>query len=281
MSEPLATAVMRSRIAVALGCVGRLAQHAGRPPSSRRHAGSCRSANRDGRGVYRELGGGPSRQRRAARSHLARVATRLTWQPWSAQGWWVLRKSSLWTCKDRLSGRKPDAPVGHVRALRLAAARRACGSPTAANLLGDLSWPPLFPRNADFAWCMSPLVWNMGGWRNCWSSSPAMPTADASCCASSLWADAACWPMRSKSCGWPVTAMDQPEGLHPGLTLRLGRLLPSLASGCHSHTRRSRAPVRHLRRPPGGRASSHSHPARPQPTPEPPPDNSSSIWLLG
>ena len=37
---------------------------------------------------------------------------RLTWQPWSAQAWWILGKSLLWTCKDRLSGRKPDAPVG-------------------------------------------------------------------------------------------------------------------------------------------------------------------------
>jgi glycosyltransferase involved in cell wall biosynthesis len=61
--------------------------------------------------VYREwasshLGNGEPRQAIRPAWH------RVQYQPWSAQGWWVLLKSLAWACNAWLTGRKPRAPVG-------------------------------------------------------------------------------------------------------------------------------------------------------------------------
>jgi glycosyltransferase involved in cell wall biosynthesis len=109
MSEPLATAVLTagslSRSDVSADACNMLAV-------IRRHAAVLgRAGVRAGMSqVYREwaaehLGNGEPREA------IRPAWNRLTHQPWSAQGWWILGKSIFGACNARLTGRKPRTPV--------------------------------------------------------------------------------------------------------------------------------------------------------------------------
>jgi len=110
LSEPLATAVLEagslSRSNVAADSCNMLTV-------VNRHAAVLGDAGVRAwqRLVYREwaashLGNGEPRQA------IRPAWQRLRHQPWSAQGWWVLLKSTAWACKAWLTGRQPRAPVG-------------------------------------------------------------------------------------------------------------------------------------------------------------------------
>jgi glycosyltransferase involved in cell wall biosynthesis len=110
LSEPLATAVLEagslSRSDVASDARNMLTV-------LRRHAEMLGDIGvRTGMAqVYREwaaghLGNGdPS-------AAIAPAWRRLKCQPWSAQAWWIVLKSTVWACIVRFTGRKPRSPIG-------------------------------------------------------------------------------------------------------------------------------------------------------------------------